>query len=138
MGDIYRNVKLCVGRRCRVVPALLDSDASKTVIGRDLARALGAKVARRAESMETAAGRLRAFDATTTPIQVSLVVTGCPPVMRVGLVVDDELAAKAAPTGEMILGTDYMQQARVALLFGPKDADHLVVCSRRRAGRTRV
>lgn len=133
MGDVIRKVKVCVRRngrlaRCATVPALVDSGSTKTVIGRQLADALGVKVERQAVTLETSGRRLKHFDAAA--LELLLGVKGCPPV-RTNVVVDDGLAAKAGPRAEMILGTDYMQQGRIAILFGPREKDHVVACVRR-------
>jgi len=128
MGDIVRKVKLCgLVRRgkklelvrdwdeCPEINALIDTGASASVITRTLAELAGAEVM---PGLKKLHGRLR--DGAFMAVRL----TGCGPSPHV-VVVDDQLAAEAAPDAFMILGHDYLQDNRARIDYANGD---LVTC----------
>lgn len=122
MGDIYKKVKVCAldprtGKAgpCKTVTALLDSGSTRTVVSANLARDIGAKVeSARWSRLDSEGGVVEGVAGATVAVQVQgrdCEFFGQP------VVVSDELALKAAPKGEMILGTDHMQSARLRLML---------------------
>lgn len=81
--------------------ALVDTGATVSVVSQALAEKLGATVLPGQFSLDAARYAGSTFE-------MQLVARGCRPV-RKQIVVDDGLAAKAAPKAQMILGTDHMQ-----------------------------
>lgn len=125
MGDIYRRVNVCGmkdGRRqqCRTVRGLLDTGATSSVIGRELAEAVGGQVE---ADMDYCDGHY--VDTMAAEIQVNEV--DCPPKRR-HVIVSDRLAAKAKPGAEMIIGSDYMQRTRMAIMLSTDPQDEFVGC----------
>lgn len=135
MGDIYRKVKICGLRdgkpvACETVTALLDSGATVSVIGRDLATRLGGHLLTGAEQLEG-----RKLDLMAAEVKVKAL--DCGP-RRKPVVVDDPLMKRAGGRAQMIVGSDYMQRTRMAILLSTEPADEGVACRRGKPARARA
>ena len=123
MGDVIRKVDLWglseggeLRGRALAVTAIVDTGATRTVMGRDLGLRLAASFIRR----ETIEGR-------PVPVMLALVrlhATGCEP--RALLVaVDDALASRGGTDRrgqpvEVILGHDYLEAEAAAVRYGKR------------------
>ena len=130
MGDIYRKVRICGidnGRKrvCALVTALFDTGSTMSVIGTELARRLGGSLLPRAETLEN-----RQVDLMLASVSAKELDCG---ERRRPVVVDDYLAEKAGPRAQMILGSDYMQGTKMALLLSDDPKREAVLCRRRKS-----
>jgi hypothetical protein len=134
MGEILRKVKVCGldvegnVRGCRVVDAIVDTGATQSVIGSELAHELGGQHIGVAAMVE-------GHKVPGTVLMVELDASRCTP-QAAAVIVDDGLAERAAPA-QMVLGHDYMQRTRVGILFSNEPAETKVACHPRRAAKSR-
>lgn len=135
MGDIVRKVDICsvtsAGNpgTCATVYALIDPGASSTVISARLAKRLGGKLlpARYGASIE---GRKHPVKLTA----IKLHAPSCTEAV-IPAVVSEQLVARAKLDVDMLLGHDYLQRKRVALLYAETPAEHKAACTTSRARR---
>ena len=116
--------------RCVAVHAVLDSGATGSIVGAQVANLIGAAVVRAGWEIE---GKPR----DVFMARVRLDAEGCKE--RRGIIVaDDELAARAGRGIGMILGQREMQAARVTLKFGPSPGEDAALCARGPSHRQRM
>lgn len=128
MGDIIRKVEVCSltesGKqgRCETVDALIDTGASSTVISDRLASRLGGNALPAAYGA-TIEGK--SFPRKLTSVKLKEHACG---LEAIAVVVSDTLVARAARPVEVVLGHDYLQRKRVALMYDENVAKQKVVC----------
>lgn len=125
MGDIVLPVKVCHRKfknKCLLVPAIVDSGATLTVTSEDVAARLGLE---QAEWWPPVEGVRRA----TYGAHLQLGARGCKSIFR-AVVADDALMQRAGRGVGMILGQNYLQQARARLEFGPGPGEDVAWCGR--------
>lgn len=130
MGDIVRKIEVCSltaegvqGKTCATVDALIDPGASSTVISSALAKRVGGKSLPK-KLTATIEGRRFPLKLTT----VKLHAPDCD-IAPITAVVSDELLARAGLRVDALLGHDYLQRKRVALLYAEKTEDHKAACT---------
>jgi hypothetical protein len=115
VGDIYRTVQICGVddkgdvRACRDVKALLDTGATRSVIGSALAERLQGAIQPKGTEIE---GR----EVPLMAARFGVRAPDCIP-WRNPVIVDDDLVERAGARAGMILGTDYMQRRDMVLLL---------------------
>jgi predicted aspartyl protease len=128
MGDIIRKVEVCSltegGKRgrCETVDALIDTGASSTVISDRLAARLGGA------SLPTAYHATiegKAFPRKLTSVKLKERACG---LEALAVVVSNTLVARAARPVEVVLGHDYLQRKRVALMYDEDVTKQKAVC----------
>ena len=127
MGDIIRPVRIrgvdAKGKRrfpVLTVRALVDSGSQRTVIPQVLADVLDGHVLRTFDKVE---GALRDVMATW----MTLKAPDCD-WRGIHAVISDELAGRAGPEADIILGQDYLQRSRAAILLSHRRDDEGVAC----------
>jgi hypothetical protein len=125
MGEIILPVKVCHRNsksRCLVVRAVVDSGATLTVTSEGVAAKLGL------EQMDWRPP-LEGVRRTTYGARLQLGAKGCRSIFR-AVVADDALMQRAGQDVGMILGQNYLQQARARLEFGPGPDEDGAWCAR--------
>ena len=112
-----------------MVPGVVDTGATISVISENAAKSIGAQLVRDAVSLD---GVYHAI----AIVEIRVDATGCG-WRRWPVVVSNGLAARAGPDASMIVGHDYLQQWRGRLVFGPMPADHDFECRPKSGARKR-